>query len=57
MCKYLALTDNDLREHLPALDTGIYSGQLTRYKAYVNFKTDKDECFLNPSDFKYIPSL
>lgn len=52
MCKCLALLDNDLREHLPALDTGICSGQPTRYKAYVNLKTDKDERFLNPSDFK-----
>lgn len=42
MCKHLALLDNDLGEHLPALGTGVYSGQLTRYKGYVNFKTDKD---------------
>lgn len=31
MFKYLAFLHNDLRECLPALDTGIYSGQFTRF--------------------------
>lgn len=47
MFKYLAFLDNDLREHLPALDAGIYSGQLI----------SKDECSLNPCDFKYVHTL
>lgn len=46
MWKHLAVIDKDLRQHLPASGTGISSAQLVRYKAYLNIKTDNDECFL-----------
>lgn len=57
MWKHLAVVDKDLRQHLPASGTGISSAQLVRYKAYLNIKTDNNECFLNPSKFKHTHGL